>query len=355
MTKKNVSGPVQCTMVYRFKTDASVKDALSMTYGLVDSRYASMNVLGKDLYSRILNGELNCVNVGVDTKSGTLVGTNGSLDAYPMFIQAENRWDDSTPKGVVLNRVEENGVAVEFSVFYPSFNRLVTIKAGDVVEEYNKYKFANAVSAGTKGGTIRAKKGSFPIREISIEKAAAKKNVLKDGIKLSLGQVLAVQKVKDSGKPMVGVYVFIRILNNAALVKIRDSFVEQANLTLSNIAKYSGDAFLKDVYKFAVFATEDGCSLVGLVNIKYVSGLLAKLGSYNLPLGKLWVDARCIDGEKEYSGTMSVIYDNNKTALSLVETSFEGDSECTHFAQKTADALISAVFKTGAKLAEAAA
>lgn len=152
------------TMITRH---GSSKDAVS-AYTLISSDYQTVTMSDKDLVKAITSGKIAVNNLTVE-KSG-IASTNGALSSYTL-INSETGMIDGTAKAVILDRVEQSGKLVGYTVFTQN-GTIAELNIADAAALANQKLIANGkVKHTADGDIVSAIGGTYPLRTIEIAKA----------------------------------------------------------------------------------------------------------------------------------------------------------------------------------------
>lgn len=143
------------------------KDNIS-AYTLISSDYQIKTVDAASLFQSLKDKKIVVSNMGIT--DGKLTSTNGATDKYT-FINTKDGLVEGEPKAVILDRVEQNGKLVGYTVF-TQFGTIAEVKVSDAVVMVGKKLVSNGKIKHTQDGDIVSSiGGNYPLRVISIEKA----------------------------------------------------------------------------------------------------------------------------------------------------------------------------------------
>ena len=152
------------TMITRH---GSSKDSVS-AYTLISADYQTVTVSDKELAKAIKSGKMTVNNMALD-KTG-LVSTNGALSSYT-FINSATGAVEGTPKAVILDRVEQKGKLVGYTVFTQN-GTIAELNIADAAALANQKMIANGkVRHTSEGDIVSAIGGNYTLRTIEIAKA----------------------------------------------------------------------------------------------------------------------------------------------------------------------------------------
>lgn len=143
-------------------------------YTLIDQNYQTSMVSVDALKKEITSKKSVFTNIGFADGKNELVGTNGSLEKYTT-LGADNSVI-GTPRAVILNRVENNGRIIGYTVF-SNAGTIMELKVADAVALCNRKLISNGKIRHTQmGDIVSAIGGTYPLRQIEVK--AAPKGVM---------------------------------------------------------------------------------------------------------------------------------------------------------------------------------
>ena len=152
------------TMITRH---GSSKDAIS-AYTLISSDYQTVTMSVKDLSTAISSKKIAVTNLDLSKKG--LVSTNGALDKYTL-INSQTNQVEGVVRAVILDRVEQNGKLVGYTVFTQN-GTLAEVNIADAAALASKGLISNGKIRHTQDGDIvSAIGGTYPLRTISFSEA----------------------------------------------------------------------------------------------------------------------------------------------------------------------------------------
>lgn len=152
------------TMITRH---GSSKDAIS-AYTLISSDYQTVTMSVKDLSTAISSKKIAVTNLDLSKKG--LVSTNGALDKYTL-INSQTNQVEGVARAVILDRVEQNGKLVGYTVFTQN-GTLAEVNIADAAALASKGLISNGKIRHTQDGDIvSAIGGTYPLRTISFSEA----------------------------------------------------------------------------------------------------------------------------------------------------------------------------------------
>lgn len=175
----------RATMVTRH--GLNVKEP-AVAYTLISSRYEISTIGAQELAHKITTGSLDVTNLAVE--GGKIVSTNGAMDKYT-FINVQTHQVEGKPSGVIIDRFEEKGKLVGYTIFLHT-GRLKTATVAEAVSLQEKGLIANGKIRHTDSGDIVSSiKGEYNIREVKPTEAP------KGKLKASTGFVAGTIGVKS--------------------------------------------------------------------------------------------------------------------------------------------------------------
>lgn len=152
------------TMITRH---GSSKDAIS-AYTLISSDYQTVTMSVKNLSAAISSKKIAVTNLDLSKKG--LVSTNGALDKYTL-INSQTNQVEGVARAVILDRVEQNGKLVGYTVFTQN-GTLAEVNIADAAALASKGLISNGKIRHTQDGDIvSAIGGTYPLRTISFSEA----------------------------------------------------------------------------------------------------------------------------------------------------------------------------------------
>lgn len=152
------------TMITRH---GSSKDTIS-AYTLISSDYQTVTMSVKDLSAAISSKKIAVTNLDLSKKG--LVSTNGALDKYTL-INSQTNQVEGVARAVILDRVEQNGKLVGYTVFTQN-GTLAEVNIADAAALASKGLISNGKIRHTQDGDIvSAIGGTYPLRTISFSEA----------------------------------------------------------------------------------------------------------------------------------------------------------------------------------------
>lgn len=142
--------------------------AMTSAYTLISSDYQTVTVSAAELAKQISAKKIEVTNLTVG-KNG-IESTNGALNKYTL-INSETNQIEGIPSAVILDRVEQDGKLVGYTVF--TQNGMITeISITDAVALANNKILSNGKIRHTEQGDIVSSiGGNYPLRTIEISKA----------------------------------------------------------------------------------------------------------------------------------------------------------------------------------------
>lgn len=143
------------------------KDAIS-AYTLISADYQTVTMSVKDLAAAISSKKIAVNNMEVTAKG--LASTNGALDKYTL-INTQTNQVDGVARAVILDRVEQKGKLVGYTVFTQN-GTLAEVNIADAAALASKGLISNGKIRHTQEGDIvSAIGGTYPLRTINFSDA----------------------------------------------------------------------------------------------------------------------------------------------------------------------------------------
>lgn len=243
--------------------------ANNMKYTLIGSDFSTITMTGNTLAKRINDGTIDVTNMGVTVKG--LVSTNGAISKYTTFDAAGNLV--STPRCVVLNRVETGGKLTGYVMF--TDNGLVEpVPVAKAVALAKAQLIANGKIKHTDAGDIVSSiNGLYPLVEAMAMAEPVGNPTIKfiffgsaihSGKKIAYAGAIASSKdskiISKQHKEFCG-------KNDALISELKNSFQIADNTVKSmKIRQYPGAAFY-GVYKLSDIPVKSCDISVGQHNV----------------------------------------------------------------------------------------
>lgn len=143
------------------------KDNIS-GYTVITSDYQTRTMSISEIQAAISSGQLEFTNLALNKKG--IVSTNGALDKYT-FINTTTNQVEGTPRAVILNRAEQNGKLVGYTIFTQQ-GMIAELNVADAAALAKQGLISNGKIRHTENGDIvSAIGGNYPLRKIEIAKA----------------------------------------------------------------------------------------------------------------------------------------------------------------------------------------
>lgn len=137
-------------------------------YTLISSDYQTVKMSAIDLAKAIASKKIAVTNM--DTTMKGLVSTNGALDKYT-FVNDTTNQIEGTAKAVILDRVEQNGKLIGYTVF-TQYGTLAELNVVDAAALAEKKLICNGkIKHTAEGDIVSAIGGTYPLRIIAMDKA----------------------------------------------------------------------------------------------------------------------------------------------------------------------------------------
>ena len=143
------------------------KDKIS-AFTLISDQYQTVTMPELELARAIASGKIKVTNLKVD---GTkIVATNGAMDKYT-FISTQSGCVEGVAKAVILDRVEQKGKLVGYTVFN-QYGQIMELPVKDAVAIAIKNGISNGKIRHTQDGDIVSSiNGNYPLRTIEVNQA----------------------------------------------------------------------------------------------------------------------------------------------------------------------------------------
>lgn len=137
-------------------------------YTLISSDYQTVTIAAAELAKTIQSGKVSVANLAVGAKG--IESTNGALDKYTL-ISTVNNQVEGVARAVILDRVEQGGKLVGYTVFTQN-GVIAELNVVDATSLASKGLISNGKIRHTQDGDIvSAIGGTYPLRTIEIAKA----------------------------------------------------------------------------------------------------------------------------------------------------------------------------------------
>ena len=137
-------------------------------YTLITSDYQIINMSATELAKAITSKKIVVTNLEVGAKG--IQSTNGALDKYTL-INSNTNQVEGTARAVILDRVEKDGKLIGYTVFTQN-GTLAELSVADTSALAEKKLISNGkIRATEHGNIVAAIGGTYPLREIAINKA----------------------------------------------------------------------------------------------------------------------------------------------------------------------------------------
>ena len=137
-------------------------------YTLITPEYQTVVMSAKDLITAMNGKRIAVTNMAVGPKG--LESTNGALDKYT-FINMNTNQVEGTARAVILDRVEQGGKLVGYTIF-TQFGTVAECNIADAAALAEKKLISNGkIKHTAEGDIVSAIGGTYPLRVIEISKA----------------------------------------------------------------------------------------------------------------------------------------------------------------------------------------
>lgn len=139
-----------------------------VAYTLIGSDYGTTTVDAVSLAKAMSEGRINVTNLKLGAKG--IESSNGAMDKYT-FINTNTNQVEGTARAVVLDRVEQNGKLVGYTIFTQN-GTIAEVNTVDAAALANAGLISNGkVRHSHEGDVVSAIGGTYPLRTIDIAKA----------------------------------------------------------------------------------------------------------------------------------------------------------------------------------------
>lgn len=283
-------------------------------YTLISADYQTVLMSTSAISEAIANKKMVVTNLELSKKG--LVSTNGALDKYT-FVNSTTNQIEGTPRAVILNRAEQNGKLVGYTVF-TQHGTIAELKVADAVALVNQKLVSNGKIKHTQEGDIvSAIGGTYPLRTVEIDKAP------KGEISLSL---MYFSSVVGSNIEYAG--VIISCTSATEMSKLADMLSKSNAKVISEVSKVAGKS-VRDSLAIQRISTN---SLYGVFETALIEKIAKKAAKVSNKLGTIAVTSiKYNDGEPDEA---VIKLDNNwKIADSDIEGS-EAAPKLKEYAKK---------------------
>lgn len=261
-------------------------------FTLINEAYQTVTMPYAEVARLMSSGEHNFINLGFG-EGGKIVSTNGALDKYT-FINNDNQVV-GTARAVILDRVEQNGKLIGYTVFTQN-GQIREMSIAEASALASKNLISNGKIRHTKDGDIvSAIGGNYPLRAIKIDQAP------KGELKVDI--MFCAEAFKDKSVSYVGAIVS----NNSAVAmnKLSEKLTADNARVKAQVAAISGnkDTASLNIQRFGANG------IYGIFSLEAIEKLVAKASKVNYANGKLLVSAINYNEDEEET----VITFNKKT------------------------------------------
>ena len=138
------------------------------SYTLITPDYQTIVMSAKDLAGAISSKKIAVTNLTVGPKG--IESTNGALDKYTFINTATNQVEGTT-RAVILDRVEQGGKLLGYTVFTQA-GTIAELNVADAAALAEKKLISNGkIKHTAEGDIVSAIGGTYPLRVIEISKA----------------------------------------------------------------------------------------------------------------------------------------------------------------------------------------
>lgn len=198
-------------------------------YTLINENYETKTIKVSALAKILATDKGGVTNLAL--KDGKIVSTNGALDNYTLIDTEEQPGNaiKSTPRAVILNRAEQNGKLIGYTV-YMANGAIAELNVAQAVELVNKKLVANGKIKHTQSGDIVSSiGGEYPLRVIKVAEAPKAEIVCKPMLftKLSAVECFGIIVKSTSAVQMTAINKVLEAANKSLVAKIEKAGLEK--------------------------------------------------------------------------------------------------------------------------------
>jgi len=286
-------------------------------YTLIDQSYQTRMISVDDLKKEIAGKQSIFTNIGLSENKQDLIGTNGSLEKYTTIGSGNSVV--GTSRAVILNRAEQNGKLVGYTVFSAS-GTIMELKVADAVALCNRKLISNGKIRHTDSGDIvSAIGGTYPLRQIEVK--AAPKGVMTIDL---MYFTKAYMGTGSSIKEIAGAKYFGAIIGSTSateMSKVVDILNKNNASLTSGIIKSVGPK-IRDAIDSLKSIRCGANSIYGVFSIDILTKLIESGAVLKLGMGTIPVDAVLYGTDKiadaaglKLSSSFSVVAKNDASGV----------------------------------------
>ena len=198
-------------------------------YTLINENYETKTVKVSALAKILATDKSGVTNLAL--KDGKIVSTNGALDNYTLIDTDEQPGNaiKNTPRAVILNRAEQNGKLIGYTV-YMTNGAIAELSVAQAVELVNKKLVANGKIKHTQSGDIVSSiGGEYPLRVIKVAEAPKAEIVCKPMLfnKVSNIECFGIVVKSTSAVQMTAINKVLEAANKSLVAKIEKAGLEK--------------------------------------------------------------------------------------------------------------------------------
>lgn len=198
-------------------------------YTLINENYETKTIKVSALTKILASDKGGVTNLAL--KDGKIVSTNGALDNYTLIDTDEQPGNaiKSTPRAVILNRAEQNGKLIGYTV-YMTNGAIAELNVAQAVELVNKKLVANGKIKHTQSGDIVSSiGGEYPLRVIKVAEAPKAEIVCKPMLfnKISDIECFGIIVKSTSAVQMTAINKVLEAANKSLVAKIEKAGLEK--------------------------------------------------------------------------------------------------------------------------------
>lgn len=251
-------------------------------YTLITPEYQTVVMSAKDLITAMNGKRIAVTNMAVGPKG--LESTNGALDKYT-FINMNTNQVEGTARAVILDRVEQGGKLVGYTIF-TQFGTVAECNIADAAALAEKKLISNGkIKHTAEGDIVSAIGGTYPLRVIEISKAP-KGEITADV--LYFGSVVGV--------PAEYFGAIISCTSATEMSKLADMLNKSNAKVISEVSKVAGKS-VRDSLAIQRISTN---SLYGVFETALIEKIAKKAAKVSNKLGTIAVTSiKYNDGEPD--------------------------------------------------------
>lgn len=282
-------------------TDKTKSDKNNIVgYTLISSDYQTKTVSTADVINALKNNSLHITNLGINPK-GQIVSTNGAMEKYTL-VNAEGQIVGK-PCGVILDRVNSGDKLCGYTIFLPNGN-IAEVTLKDALTLLDQKMIANGKVRHTQSGDIISSiNGNYPLRQITIEKAATTGKIKADIIYFGESVVKDTSANKSEKIRYIG--AIISCTSAAMMTQLYDKLSKISAVTLCKATKSIGNSVreqlaMKRIGVNSIYASFDEKELMAMLQSKKDVDFHFMGGKEIMVSSLLYEDKEFVDEGREY-------------------------------------------------------